>query len=117
MTLLYEIPQNLGDGLTIALTGYSIVFAALVVLFYVFNNLSKFMVYRTKKHLAKTGKLKNLKDDEISVTGETLAAISMALYLHTQLHDDESGILTIKKVSRNYSPWSSKIYGLRNFNK
>jgi hypothetical protein len=25
----------------------------------------------------------------------------------------EDAILTIKNVSKNYSPWSSKIYGLR----
>ncbi|HAH59495.1 MAG TPA: phage tail protein, partial [Bacteroidales bacterium] len=34
-----------------------------------------------------------------------------------ELHDHEDAVLTIKKVARTYSPWSSKIYGLRNLSK
>ena len=42
------------------------------------------------------------------------AAIAMALYLYqNELHDYENTVLTINKVSKNYSPWSSKLYGLR----
>ena len=53
--------------------------------------------------------------DNEHVSGEEIAAISMALHLHfSALHDLESGVLTIKKVSRAYSPWSSKIYSVRN---
>ena len=49
------------------------------------------------------------------MTGEVNAAIATALYMYfNELHDDESNIITIKKVSKFYSPWSSKIYGLRN---
>jgi len=36
---------------------------------------------------------------------------------HSQIHDMESFKLTINKVSRNYTPWSSKIYGLRQYSK
>ena len=48
-----------------------------------------------------------------SDTGEVIAAISMALHDHLDAHDRESTILTINKVRRAYSPWSSKIYSLR----
>lgn len=45
---------------------------------------------------------------------EIAAVISYALHLYQQqLHDYENMILTIQKVVRPYSPWSSKIYGLR----
>ena len=46
--------------------------------------------------------------------GEVIAAISMALH-ETQGadHDVEETILTISRVKRSYSPWSSKIYTLR----
>ncbi len=45
--------------------------------------------------------------------GEVMAAIAMALFLHSKdLHDEETLKLTIKKSARPYSPWSSKIYGL-----
>jgi len=46
-------------------------------------------------------------------SGEVFAAIAMAIYEVTELHDDENTILTIKNTVRNYSPWSSKIYSLR----
>lgn len=47
-------------------------------------------------------------------TGELVAAISLALYAYKQeLHDRESNIITMQRVTRAYSPWSSKIYGLR----
>jgi hypothetical protein len=50
------------------------------------------------------------------MTGEINAAISMALYLYfEELHDEESDVVTIKKVSKRYSPWSSKIYGLNQY--
>ena len=40
------------------------------------------------------------------------AAICTALGLYFgELHDKERYTLTIKRVSRNYSPWSSKLYG------
>ena len=45
---------------------------------------------------------------------EVAAVISYALHLYQQdVHDYEQMILTIQKVVRPYSPWSSKIYGLR----
>lgn len=45
--------------------------------------------------------------------GEVYAAIATALHLHmAEMHDRENAVLTINKVARTYSPWSSKIYGL-----
>lgn len=46
-------------------------------------------------------------------TGEEIAAIAMALHEHLDTHDRENTILTINKVKRAYSPWSSKIYSIR----
>jgi LPXTG-motif cell wall-anchored protein len=46
--------------------------------------------------------------------GEEAAAIALAIHLYkSQLHDMESLTITLQKVSRIYSPWSSKIYSLR----
>ena len=45
---------------------------------------------------------------------ETFAAIAAAIFLYRQeVHDIETSVLTIKRIDRIYSPWSSKIYGLR----
>ncbi len=47
-------------------------------------------------------------EDEIAV------AISAAIHLFTQeVHDSENYVLTINRIQKPYSPWSSKIYGLR----
>lgn len=44
------------------------------------------------------------------------AAIAVALYLHfNEMHDEESNVITIQRISKTYSPWSSKIYNMRNF--
>ena len=43
------------------------------------------------------------------------AAISMALYLYMNEHDEESHTLTIKNVQRSYTPWSSKIYNVNDY--
>ena len=51
---------------------------------------------------------------EESEMGEIVAAISLALSLHMQdIHDYEKTVITMQKVMKPYSPWSSKIYGLR----
>ena len=42
-------------------------------------------------------------------SGEVFAAIAMALHEYQEdAHDIEDTILTINKVKRNYSPWSSR---------
>ena len=51
---------------------------------------------------------------EPGVSDEVIAAIGLALSMHLQdVHDYEQTVLTMMKVMRPYSPWSSKIYGLR----
>jgi glutaconyl-CoA/methylmalonyl-CoA decarboxylase subunit delta len=47
------------------------------------------------------------------LAAEEIAVIGLALYsYYSDVHDHESNILTVKKISKLYSPWSSKIYGL-----
>ena len=103
-----------GESLVIAIMGYVVVFAALVLLFMFFNVLPRLIYQDTWKKLFIPGK-KIPKKKEPDIQGETTAAISMAVHLYfSELHDEESGVLTIKKVSKTYSPWSSKIYAVRN---
>lgn len=48
--------------------------------------------------------------------GEEAAAIALAIHLYqSEIHDMESFKITMQKVSRIYSPWSSKIYTLRQY--
>ncbi len=54
--------------------------------------------------------------EEPAGTGlDTEAAIATALYLYfNEMHDEESDVITVKRVSKTYSPWSSKLYSMRN---
>ncbi len=98
----------------VAAVGYIIVFTALVILYFVFSNLPKIIQLNIRKRFRAAGK-EIPEDADLSVSGEVNAAIAMALYLHlNDLHDTESNVITIKKASKNYSPWSSKIYSMRN---
>ena len=47
-------------------------------------------------------------------TDDLSAIIAATIHLYLQeVHDFENYSLTIKRIDKIYSPWSSKIYGLR----
>lgn len=104
-----------GGGM--AVMAMCIVFSALLVLatcFYIISRIGASISARRKeKALAET------QPDAVSEgraehdSGEEIAAIVMALHDHLDAHDRENTVLTINKVRRAYSPWSSKIYSLR----
>ena len=82
----------------------------------VFSYLPKLLKLKIslKKKAKGSGEIK-VEQPEVELTGEVNAAISMAIYLHfNQYHDEEDTTMTIKRESRLYSPWSSKIYQVRN---
>jgi len=102
----------LGIGMTVV--AMSVVFVALILLYLFFRQFGLYNVSKQKKkveaHAALEGKV--VVHEEVS--GEVFAAISVAIFLYeTEQHDHESAILTINRAAKNYSPWSSKIYGLR----
>lgn len=102
------------ESLVIAITGYLIVFTALVLLFCLFSMTPKLLAMRKAKKSRRRGESPPGALTG-SMSGEETAAIAMALHLYLdELHDQESGVLTIKRISRAYSPWSSKIYAVRN---
>jgi len=102
------------NELVIAIVGYVIVFVALVSLYALFRAFPRIMSLKFHLDAQRKGKRIKEKDKKI-ISGEETAAIAMALYLvFDEMHDEESRVLTIKKVSRAYSPWSSKIYAVRN---
>ncbi len=81
-------------------------------LYLFFANLTKLLLaFRRRKNKASG---KQLTENDDSISGEVVAAISMALALNFQeAHDIENTIITIKKVQSTYSPWNSKLHGLR----
>ena len=102
------------ESLVIAVAGYLIVFFALLLLFCLFSVVPKLISLGKIKRSVRQGKTPVITEGE-AISGEATAAIAMALHLYLdEIHDKESGVLTIKRISKTYSPWSSKIYAVRN---
>ena len=103
-----------GDNLTVLIVGILIVFIALITLYGVFMLVPKLLKIRFKPSRKGDKNATNI-DVDTDISGEESTAIAMALYLYfNEQHDEESYISTIKRVERRYSPWSSKIYSVRN---
>jgi len=102
-------------GIGMAVIAMSVVFLSLIILYLVFKQIGlKFQQEPKKKTISKTGKHGESEEIYEETSGDVYAAIGLALHIYTsELHDFEEAVLTINKVSRSYSPWSSKIYGLR----
>ncbi|MDR0659524.1 MAG: OadG family protein [Prevotellaceae bacterium] len=111
--------SNDPTGLGMAATAMMVVFTVLILLYGVFRYTGHYNVKKSKKNALKAQGLptNNVKESTVvpgEGSGELYAAIAYALYLYqNEIHDEESAILTIDKVTRDYSPWSSKIYTLR----
>lgn len=70
-----------------------------------------------KRKRAKVAKSQGVKEllGMKEVPNGDIIAIAMALHLfYDEVHDNESNVITIKRIERRYSPWSSKIYGINN---
>ena len=102
-----------GVGMTI--TAMAVVFLGLILLYVVFKFVGKTAI-QMSTHRAKKAGVENIPEKGHVEEGAILAAIATALYEVTEdVHDIESTVLMIHKVTRRYSPWSSKIYGMREF--
>lgn len=117
MILLNDISfSNLnGDHMIIVALGYIVCFVCLAILWGVFFNLPTILSFNPKKLFKqKSPEVTNEQEKKkASLTGEEAAAITAALHLFiADLHDEERRVLTIQKISRRYSPWSSKIYSV-----
>ncbi len=102
---------------TIVVVGVGIVFLSLLVVYIFFRYILTFILnFKLKSFARKKGidPAEALTAKTIQ-SGEVNAAIAMALYQYfNELHDVESGVITIKRISRHYSPWSSKLYNMNN---
>ncbi|MGE0019977.1 MAG: OadG family transporter subunit [Draconibacterium sp.] len=101
-------------GIGMTMIAMMVVFSALAILFIIYKNMGRFFIRKaTPKASANIAEAAVAHTKE-EMSGEVNAAIAMALHLYqNEMHDYENTVLTIQKVSRTYSPWSSKIYTLR----
>lgn len=98
--------------LLMALIGFVLVFVVLVLLIYIMKGMGWFFTREHKAKVAASAATPHAHDHAIS-DQELAAAIITALKLYkSALHDQESEMLTINRITRAYSPWNSKIHGL-----
>jgi hypothetical protein len=117
----FEQYDPYGAGMVIISMG--VVFSALAALFLIYKTTGRMMkkdlrkLWLARKETRQRKGIPAYAEEELEkeeITGEINAVLALTLYLYsTELHDAENTVLTINKVSRTYSPWSSKIYGLR----
>ena len=105
-------------GIGMAISAMSVVFLGLILLYICFKLIGKAAIKLRKRNAMIAHNItdkQEAKEKKLGeAPGEVIAAISMALHeAQGADHDVEETILTISRVKRSYSPWSSKIYTLR----
>ncbi len=104
-------------GWIMTVTAMSVVFIALIVLCLIFKLTGHTAVKNQNKRSTKSTEGTGITPVSIKDTSsETFAAIALALHLYVEeneAHDTESLTITMSHTDRTYSPWSSKIYSLR----
>ncbi len=107
-----------GSGVGMAISAMCVVFAGLILLFIIFKIIGKISVRLSRRNAMKVKGITDLKEAKDKKLGEApsevFAAIALAMHeMQSDVHDVEDTVLTINRVKRAYSPWSSKIYTLR----
>lgn len=100
-------------GIIVTIIGYVTVIVALLLLWGFYSLVPKILDKFNKIKLKKKNKHKIEEIINNEISGEIVVAIGTALYHYlNELHEEESGKITIKRIAKSYSPWSSKIYGV-----
>ena len=115
--ILRHDPAIYTKGWIVTVAGFLIVIIALFILSMIFRGVA---AYFTKKDAEKSApKVIDkpvtkpiVKATEGEIPNEVLTAIGMALYLSTNLHDEESNVITIE---RRMTSWNDKNYGVRHW--
>ena len=106
------------EMLLMAGIGFALVFLTLVLLIFIMKGMGAAFTRQKKAEKAAKAAAAGIavadEDHHEAISDEEIAAaIITALKLYkSNLHDQESEMLTIHRITRAYSPWSSKIHGL-----
>ena len=113
-----KFQQHDSIGIGMAITAMSVVFSGLILLYISFRLIGKLAISLRRKNAMEAKDITcevEAKEKKLGeAPGEVIAAISLAMHeMQNDVHDVEDTVLTITRVKRSYSPWSSKIYTLR----
>ena len=113
-----KFEEHDSNGIGMSISAMSVVFCGLILLFIAFKIVGKASVSLSKRNAMKAKGItdkQEAKEKKLGeAPGEIFAVIAMAMHeMQSDVHDVEDTVLTITRVKRSYSPWSSKIYTLR----
>ena len=106
-------------GWIVTIAGFLIVIIALFILSTIFRGVASYFTKQDAKKLeGPKEEVKKIAEKPVTtvakgeIAPEVLTAIGMALYLSTNLHDEESNVITIE---RHQTTWNDKNYGVRHW--
>ena len=119
MTLLAaHEPWVYTKGWIVTVAGFLIVVIALFILSSIFRGVASYFKKQDVKKNAPKEEVKKVVEKPVAqvaegeIPAEVQAAIGMALYLSTNLHDEEPNVITI---DRRVTSWNDKNYGVRHW--
>ena len=114
------LAENDPYGGIMAVTAMSVVFCALILLYFIFKFTGKFNMRNNAKKEVEAPVAEAPKAAAAAApkgnNADVYAAIAVAMHLYLEsesVHDVESNILTIKRGPMDYSPWSAKFQTVR----
>ncbi len=115
-----KIKQSDPVGIGLSATAVAVVFLALVCIFLLISGSGKLIMSteENKKKKANQPKERAIKpvSKGSSSEEEIIAAIGAAIELYNnELHDEESTVITIQKVEREWTPWNAKFYNMNHY--
>jgi Na+-transporting methylmalonyl-CoA/oxaloacetate decarboxylase gamma subunit len=105
-------------GWIVTIAGFLIVVIALFILSSIFRGVAAYFKKQDAKKNAPKEEVKKIVEKPVAqvaegeIPAEVQAAIGMALYLSTNLHDEEPNVITI---DRRVTSWNDKYYGVRHW--
>ena len=105
-------------GWIVTIAGFLIVVIALFILSSIFRGVAAYFKKQDAKKNTPKEAVKKIVEKPVAqvaegeIAPEVLTAIGMALYLSTNLHDEEPNVITI---DRRVTSWNDKNYGVRHW--
>lgn len=113
-----KFKEHDAQGIGLSISAMAVVFCGLILLFISFKIIGNMAIKMSARNEMKTHGITDKDEAKTKAfgqqAGEIFAAIAMAMHeCQENVHDVENTVITINRVKRRYSPWSSKIYTLR----
>jgi hypothetical protein len=114
-TIILQVPENASEPVSTVtiILFWSVVLICVAAFFYFLKRTDRIIEEEARANNTPP-EVDNKRLSHHDVHEEEAAAIALAIHMYkSEMHDMDSFTITLRKVSRIYSPWSSKIYTLR----